>query len=328
MSGVSGERGEGGRHHVVHADRAAPLDAFDRLIAESLPHHDATTERWLPTLLARRGVRAVIYYGSCLHAVPGSGSEPDFYLVVDSLLGYHGTLAEALLNAVLPPGTYHARLDGAQAVEHAKLCVVSTAQLLRETSPRASDLHHLGRLSKRVALIHARDADAARLVARARRSALETLTPYVLALLGERFGRDDFLRALLAISYQGEARVVEPGKVEQLFDADREHYRAVAHFLLDQRPGVLPIAGDRYLQARPSFVARRAAFALIHRSRLRSLLRWPKSLLTFDGWLDYALHKIERHTGRVLPLSERQRRHPLVYGWPTLLALRREGLLR
>ena len=157
----------------------------------------------------------------------------------------------------------------------------------------------------------------------AQRSSLEILAGHALALLGERFSLDELLLALLGLSYRGEPRVVEPGKVEQLFLADRDAYRRIGDLLLDTRAAR---EGDHFTQPAPTVEARRAALRLIARSRRRALLRWPKNMLTFDGWGDYVVSKVERHTGRVL--GPRARRHPLVFGWIPLMALRRDGLLR
>ena len=53
-----------------------------------------------------------------------------------------------------------------------------------------------------------------------------------------------------------------------------------------------------------------------------------KTAFTFQGWLPYVVWKLERHSGKRIELSERQRRRPLVYGWPVILRLLREGVLR
>jgi len=139
------------------------------------------------------------------------------------------------------------------------------------------------------------------------------LAPHARALLPPVFTIDAFVNTLFALSYLGEVRVVEPDKVRAIFETDRERHRAIGRLLLAARPKAAP----------PGETAR-----LIARSRRRALLRWPKLVATFDGWLDYALAKVERHAGRPVALSPRARRHPLLFGWPALAALRREGLLR
>ncbi len=297
-------------------------DPLDRLLDERLPFRDALSERFLPSLLgAGPGVAAVVYYGSCLAGAGAADSEPDFFLVVDALAAHLPRLRERVLGRVLPPLTFRRVIEGGRAC---KVCVVEAAQLRRETSPRAADLHHLGRFSKRLGLVYARDEAAHLLVREAQRSSLEILADRALALLGERFSLDGFLLVLLGLSYRGEPRVVEPGKVEGLFLADRDDYRRIGRLLLETRAATA--GGDLYEQPAPTEPARRAAERLIARSRRRALLRWPKNMLTFDDWGDYVVRKVERHTGRAL--DARARRHPLVYGWPQLVALRRDGLLR
>ena len=315
----------------------SPEEELDRLIADALPCRDERAERFLPQLMNGPGVLAVVFYGSRLARIGAADSEPDFFVVVDGLRRYHGPgargLGAALLGGVLPPSTYRARVVAEGRTLGAKVCVISASQLRRQTSPAADDLHHLGRFSKRIGLLPgACRGQGAALVASARRSALLALAPHALALLPESFSLDDFLHLLLGISYRGEPRVVEPGKVERLLAADLDHYRAVARAVLAARHDVASLGGDAYAQPPPELAAREVArdvtLQLIARSRRRALLRWPKHLVTFDGWLDYVLAKIERHTGRALPLSPRARRHPLIFGWADLLRLRQQGLLR
>ena len=55
---------------------------------------------------------------------------------------------------------------------------------------------------------------------------------------------------------------------------------------------------------------------------LRShIMRLLKTAFTFGDWVPYVLWKLERHTGRRIEPSERQRRHPLIFGWPIILPL-------
>ena len=43
-----------------------------------------------------------------------------------------------------------------------------------------------------------------------------------------------------------------------------------------------------------------------------SVLRLLKSLVTFDRGVDYALWKVERHTGVQVPVSKFERSHPIL----------------
>ncbi len=44
--------------------------------------------------------------------------------------------------------------------------------------------------------------------------------------------------------------------------------------------------------------------------------------------MPYALWKLERHTGTHIEYSERQRRHPFIWGWPLVFRVLRNRDLR
>ena len=56
-------------------------------------------------------------------------------------------------------------------------------------------------------------------------------------------------------------------------------------------------------------------------------MRWPKVLLTMDGWGEAVLQKLERKApGLVIP--EQHRRHPIVFSLPYLIMFVRRGYFR
>ena len=56
-------------------------------------------------------------------------------------------------------------------------------------------------------------------------------------------------------------------------------------------------------------------------SRALGLVRLFKTAFTFGDWVPYVLWKLERHAGHEIQLTERQRRHPLIFAWPIILPL-------
>jgi hypothetical protein len=285
--------------------------ALSRLIDDALEFSGAAemAAPFLPELARpERSVRAVLLYGSCLWSgLRRPTSHPDFFVIVDSLRTWHGRRWPALLDRLLPPGTYRLRAGARQA----KVSVTESHELARLCGLLAPDLHHLGRFSKRFALVWARDEMSRRLVIEAQTSALKTLAPLALARLGEAFSVDDFMRALLSLSYDGEVRIAEPGKVAALYQAEREHYRAIGHALLADGPA----------RADPALLERR-----LRRSRRRAILRWPKYIWSYDGWLDYVTEKLAR-TGERFPISAFERRYWFVMGFPVLWRLAHAGRL-
>jgi hypothetical protein len=284
---------------------------------------DATAAPFLPALTEpKRGVQAVVLYGSTLwSALRGISSQPDLFVVVDNLRDFDRDLLDRLLGNVLPPTVYNVCSAGA----HAKLCVVTERQLIAETNFGAKDLHTAGRLSKRIALVWSRDSGARQRIVAAQRRALALMARLALARFdGPDVELDAFVRTWLGLSYESEVRIVEPGKLAALFEIERDHYRSLGRAWLGEIGATATdAAGDHFRlpmdvttwASRPAELRRR-----LRRSRRRAYLRWPKYLLTYDGWLDYLLQKLAR-SGHQVSLTERQRRHPLIFALPVLFQM-------
>ncbi len=297
------------------------------VVAEVLGRH-ADVSPFVERLLAdgrREAVQAVIFYGSKLSEVTrGPGSFNDFYVVVDSYRAYFPRWKDRTVARLLPPNVYYRNWESgalppsAGAERHrCKYCVISEADLRRETSVRARDTHHLGRFSKRLALPYARDAAARETVIDVALGATATLLPMALGLCGPQSAAapdDALIKAVLSISYLGEQRVSEGSKVDALFAAEADYYRRLFAVLADGAAS----------PAAPQVLAR-----LLARSRRRSVARWPKYMITFgESWLDYVLDKVERNYGVRIELSPLERRFPLIFGWPKFFALRRKGVVK
>ncbi len=137
------------------------------------------------------------------------------------------------------------------------------------------------------------------------------------------FELDTFLQTLLGLSYEAEVRIVEPGKISALFDAERDHYRVIGRALLGVLGATSLDASETRFQVPPDVAAHESELRrCLRRSRRRAYLRWPKYLATYDGWLDYLLQKLAR-SGNQVSLTERQRRHPLIFALPVLYQMMR-----
>jgi len=310
--------GDGRGEPAVGADADLAAHLEDGLV---VPGAMETATPFLPALTSpERGVQAVLLYGSVLwNATRDKTSQPDFIVVVDELRSWYRRPRDRLWGTVLPPTVHCLRVGNALA----KVSVVTVAQLASQTGATAKDLHLAGRLSKRVALVWSRDAAARQRVIEAKRAALTNVARLTLSRFDGRFELDNFLKALLGLSYESEVRIVEPGKIAALLDVERDHYRAVGRAVLAVL-GATPrdAAGSRY-QVPPGVAAHEPELRRwLRRSRRRAYLRWPKYLATYDGWLDYLLQKLAR-SGTEVTLTERQRRHPLIFALPVLFRMMR-----
>ncbi len=281
---------------------------------------------------------AIIFYGSCLFSqTQASSSFPDFYLLVSDFRKFHGTLLHSVLNTVLPPNVYfgkfsHPQNTGPKQLLRFKCCVMSLAQYLKETSRRAEDIHHLGRFSKKFAILYSLSEETSLEILQGALQAMLTLIPFSLALLPDEFTLEEFILKQLSLSYLGEKRVTEPTKVIKLLDAAHDYYYEIYPRLLE----LYALRFDHPHKTRAGTYRQRPATTrwkkktqrFLARSRLRGILRWPKYILTVDNWVDYLVEKLERHHGVNVELTPLQRRFPLIFGWPVYFKMRRKGIVK
>jgi hypothetical protein len=123
-------------------------------------------------------------------------------------------------------------------------------------------------------------------------------------------------------------------RADALHESQREEQLPVYGALLDAlaREGslrVLATAGDpegpTYELAKPVTRLERLRVGLYFRvSTLRATLRWFKYVLTFDDWLEYIRRKAERHTGKSIEISARERAWPFLLLWPRVFRYLRD----
>ncbi len=279
-------------------------------------------------------VRAVLHFGSTRSgASPGRRSAHDLFVIVDDYDGFyravHGRLSRrpaallARLNRMLPPNVMH----GTGPDGEAKLFVLSERDLERAVGPHPRDHFVRARLAQDVGVAAAADAAAAgrveTLLAETRARVVDWMRPFA----PPSFDGAALARRMLEVSYASEIRPESPGRVREVFEAQRAflepEYDAVAGRAAAQ--GRLLREGDgRFAYPRPAGAFERFAARLwLARSRARATLRWAKYVVTFENWLDYVAAKTERRTGLRLSLTERERRWPFLFLWPKFFRVMR-----
>jgi len=286
---------------------------------------------------------AVVLYGSMLdERLASENSFYDFYLICDDYRRFFKRRRDRWLARVLPPNVYYQELAGESGhVTACKYCVISLADLKEACGPGAKDLYHLGRFSKRLALLWTRDTFERDEVLGACLQAMETLTPHAINRVGNIFTLEEFIQRALALSYEGEIRLEKTEeKVRELYESSASFYRQIWRAMLENfrlhnralfhesQPNDEP--DTYYLRRKSSLHARmiEPTDRLIRRSRRRAKLRWPKGIILLDNWLDYLLAKVERTYGVKLELTPRERRWPLILGWKHYFRLRRQGKIK
>ena len=125
------------------------------------------------------------------------------------------------------------------------------------------------------------------------------------------------------MSYAGEIRPEPAARADALWLAQRDVLVGTYGHLLRElaATGELRETADgHYRLARPA--ARLEAVrggAYFRWSLVRATARWAKYMVTFEGWQEFMLRKVRRHSGQEMVLTPRERRFPLIFLWPRVV---------
>lgn len=312
--------------HPELADRIAeelarPAPAAARLLTESIleRHGDA--------------VAAVLFYGSCLRRQTHEGVL-DFYVLVDDYRSCYDSLYLRAANRLVPPNVFFLERDSELGPVRCKYAVMSGPDFAHSVGPKCHVPYFWARFAQPALLVHARDEDARRLAvdccARAVMTLVQRLGVFLPASGNEqRFSPRALWQEAFGRTYRSELRTESDDTVRSHYEADAPRYDRLAGLALES------LADEGWIDAverrGPSFEVRmpvRRRRAARWRWRLErplgkalAFVRLFKNTTTFGDWVPYILWKLERHTGKPIEVSERQRRHPFLYGWPILARL-------
>lgn len=307
---------------------------LEAIVAGELAQPVRPAARWLAGELARRhgaSVLGVLFYGSCLRQTTDEGVL-DFWIVVDDYRRAHASALVAAVGWIAPPSVFYLELEYEGRILRTKYGVISRAAFARGTSLRALHPYVFARFAQPARLLACRDDEARRFFERCLARSVEVMVARMVHLLRRkagwlRFSLAAFWQEAFRRSYDSERRPEADETIRGHYLANPERYDEVG--LLALRA----LAADGQIgpvEEHPRSVALSASLATVLAARLRwqamrligrslGLVRLFKTAYTFGDWVPYVLWKLERHTGRRLELSERQRRHPFVFGWPVIL---------
>jgi hypothetical protein len=307
-----------------------------QIVSEEVAGPAPSEALMLATAIHKRhgaAVVAILFYGSCLRTKKVEDEVLDFYVLVDSYRAAYSSWTFIWLNAALPPNVFYLEVQDGQKTLRAKYAVISTADFQQAVTPGSGHAIVWGRFCQPFALVYARD-DRARAITVdcAAQAALTFVTRIVplLPALGDlqRFRSEDLWQRGFRETYGTELRPESPERIRQIYAVAPSRYDQVATAALHEleRRGLLLASheGEWLSVTMPRQQRQRAALSWKMRRPLAKALyavRLLKSAVTFGDWLPYVLWKLGRHTGKQIELTKRQRRHPLVWGWPVIFRL-------
>lgn len=264
-------------------------------------------------------VQAVVFYGSCLRLGTDEDLMLDFYVLIDSMSNAISNPVSAALGTLLPPNVYYHECDFEDRIVRAKVAVMTLGGFVRGTDGSTFASALWARFAQPAAIVYAKDETARTAVERALARAVKTLLSKTAPLMGGPFTIHHLWVQAFQSTYRAELRPEPPSKAEELVNQQDARFLRIGEAAAAELG--LDLDADKGLD-------RRAVWSWRVRrwwGRTLNVLRLMKAAFTFRGGLDYAVWKIERHSGVKIELTERDRAHPVITGARLLFKVKREG---
>ncbi len=268
----------------------------------------------------------VVFYGSCLREKTDVGLLLDFYVLVDRYTPALKNRISATFARLLPPNVYYVEEPYEDRTLRAKVAVISVDQFLRGTAPDTFASSLWARFAQPSVILYARNDEVRRRIVGGLVSAVSTMIMRTLPLMDKTFSARDLWIKGFSKTYGAELRPEKESKAAELVDADLARYATVTTLALGAADGDdtfrNPLAPEQRERGRRAWIVRRI------QGKTLNALRLIKAAFTFSGGLDYAVWKIERHSGVKIEISDAERKRPLLTGLKLFLRTRREGGVR
>jgi predicted nucleotidyltransferase len=247
-------------------------------------------------------VEAIVLYGSFTRGE--KDTLLDLYILLRDFTPLPGW--QGVLGRMLAPNVYQLKTELCRA----KVAVMTFDQL--EKSVRSDVTPYFwARFAQPTTLLYQVDETVAERYAQLVTQAAERLVAAAALGGAGMMSSQDFWIHTFSHTYDTELRSERSSRYETLYRANAPYFDALhaAYAGLKQPP-------------QTSWAIRKLT------GKLLSVLRLCKSSLTFDDPVDYALWKVQRHSGVTVTPTERQRRYPLIFAWPLVWQLYRQGALK
>ena len=306
---------------------------------DEVPHGEAPQETSLEPLLEEirqkhgDALLAILVYGSWLRGK--RDTMLDFYVLVED----YRTLDPAWqgwMCRLLPPNVYHIHhtsdIPGAGALElRAKYALLT---LKRFCNAMKDDFHSYfwARFAQPCKVLYARDEATQTALSEAFKNAADTFVNRVLPIMGDQFSSTELWSRGLLLSYQCELRTESSNRGDSIYAFDPTYYDGATSTFARQHNTLSNSEDEEVFRNQCSDLTRKFSplswWLRRVQGKLLSVLRLFKAAFTFNEPLEYLLWKIERHSGLYIEPSARQLKHPLIFAWPLLWKLKRQGAFR
>ena len=276
---------------------------------------------------------AIVVYGSWLRGK--RDTMLDFYVLVEDYRSLDSTW-QGWMCSLLPPNVYHIhqakKAPGNRS--HALRAKYALLTLKRFHHAVQHDFHSYfwARFAQPCEIVFVRDESTRATLTDAFRQASTTFMRRVLPAMDDQFSCNELWTRGLSLTYQSEIRTESTARGESIYAFNPTYYEALTQAFANENSGLESTgSGNLYSNKCGSIRRKLSPFSWWLRrvqGKLLSVLRLCKAAFTFNQPLEYLLWKIERHSGIYIEPTQRQLRHPLVFAWPLLWKLRKQGAFR
>jgi hypothetical protein len=237
---------------------------------------------------------------------------------------------------LLPPNVYHIHYKnddpGGQVLELRAKYALLTLRRFRYAVQNNFHSYFWARFAQPCEVLFVRDEATQAVLTDAFKQASATFVRRVIPAMDDRFSSGDLWTRGLALTYQCELRTESSNRGESIYGFNPAYYDQVTSTFAQQHTLVSASATEGMYCNQSVGIARRLSSLSwwIRRvqGKLLSVLRLFKAAFTFNQPLEYLLWKIERHSGLYIEPTHRQLKHPLIFSWPLLWKLYRQGAFR
>lgn len=288
---------------------------------------------WIAQFEKTPGVAAVLCYGSGIRETTADPDDVvfDLYLLVRRFRDFDPKRRLAMAGTLVPPNVYYREEKVGDRVLRCKFAVLTVDQFVSAARGQSFTPHIWARFCQPSRIAYAADDPLRQDLVAAMAESVLVFHRRTLHLI-DTCTLADFWRAGLQSTYADEIRSEKKGRLRSVVEANETAYAARSRLALELCPerGRLDGSGTVHSDI-PETRKRLYRLGLrLKRPMTRGvvILRWIKAAFTFQGGLEYARWKIERHSGVHMELTDFQRRHPLVGGLSLFWKVRRRGGLR
>jgi hypothetical protein len=276
---------------------------------------------------------AILVYGSWLRGQ--RDTMLDFYVLVEDYRSLD-SIWQRWMCRLLPPNVYHIhhKTDDPRIEDHELRAKYAMLTLSRFTHAMQHDFHSYfwARFSQPCEILYVRDEATQANLKDAFGNAAMTFVQRVVPVMNDRFSSKELWTHGLSLTYQCELRTESNTHGESIYEFNADYFDRVTATFAGQSNALLYSEPEDiyYKQSSDStgWLPHLSWWLRRIQGKALSLLRLFKAAFTFNQPLGYLLWKIERHSGVYIEPSARQLKHPLIFSWPLLWKLWRQGAFR